>query len=224
MAWTTPRTWVAGEQVTASLMNTYVRDDFSYLKDAPTFDGAVTVTGTITLTGGVAGTLTPLALVDISGASAGQIKFPATQNASTNANTLDDYEETTWTPVIGGSGGTSGQAYSIQVGHAIKIGKNVTAWFRAQLSTLGTITTDVQIQGLPFTSENTTNLSASVVIGRWTNLTTALVQLSGVLEPNATAITLWGAGSAVTGVSKLAQADLAATTYLEGTITYKAAA
>ena len=127
-----------------------------------------------------------------------------------------------WTPVIGGSGGTSGQVYSTQFGRYNKLGTQVTAWFRVQLSTLGTITTDVQIQGLPFTAENTTNFSACVTIGRWTNLTTALVQLSGVLEPNTTAITLWGAGSAVTGVSKLAQADLAATSYLEGTITYRA--
>lgn len=29
MAWTTPRTWVAGETVTASLMNTHVRDNLS---------------------------------------------------------------------------------------------------------------------------------------------------------------------------------------------------
>jgi hypothetical protein len=28
MAWTTPRTWVVGEVVTAALMNTHVRDDF----------------------------------------------------------------------------------------------------------------------------------------------------------------------------------------------------
>ena len=32
-------------------------------------------------------------LVDISAATSGQIKFPATQNASSDANTLDDYEE-----------------------------------------------------------------------------------------------------------------------------------
>ena len=29
MAWTTPRTWVTGEVVTAGMMNTYVRDDFN---------------------------------------------------------------------------------------------------------------------------------------------------------------------------------------------------
>jgi len=55
MAWTTPRTWVAGELVTASLMNTYIRDDFAYLKDSPTFDGNVTVAGTLTVAGRAVG-------------------------------------------------------------------------------------------------------------------------------------------------------------------------
>ena len=31
MAWTTPRTWVTGEFVTASIMNTHVRDNLNYL-------------------------------------------------------------------------------------------------------------------------------------------------------------------------------------------------
>lgn len=41
------------------------------------------------------GVFTIPALVDLSGASAGQIKFPATQNASSNVHTLDDYDEYT---------------------------------------------------------------------------------------------------------------------------------
>ncbi len=49
MAWTSPRTWVTGELVTASLLNTHVRDNLSYLKNAPTFDGNVTVSGTLTV-------------------------------------------------------------------------------------------------------------------------------------------------------------------------------
>jgi hypothetical protein len=32
MAWTTPRTWVDGELVTDTLMNTHVRDNLDYLK------------------------------------------------------------------------------------------------------------------------------------------------------------------------------------------------
>lgn len=36
MAWTTPRTWVAGEIVTASNLNTHVRDDISWIAvDSP---------------------------------------------------------------------------------------------------------------------------------------------------------------------------------------------
>ena len=31
----------------------------------------------------------------------GQIVFPATPNPSSNANTLDEYEEGSWTPVLG---------------------------------------------------------------------------------------------------------------------------
>ncbi len=96
------------------------------------------------------GTTTLQGLVDISGASAGQIKFPATQNASSNVNTLDDYEEGTWTPVLGGGGGTSGQTYLVQTGTYIKIGKLAYVDFSIQLSVKGTITGIVQVQGLPF--------------------------------------------------------------------------
>ena len=62
-------------------------------------------------------------LTDISAATAGQIKFPATQNASSNANTLDDYEEGTWTPTQG-SGLTVVGAFS-SAGKYTKIGRQV---------------------------------------------------------------------------------------------------
>jgi hypothetical protein len=55
MAWTAPRTWVTGELVTASLLNTHVRDDLSYLKASPTFDGSVIVAGSITAGSGSVG-------------------------------------------------------------------------------------------------------------------------------------------------------------------------
>lgn len=34
MAWTTPRTWVAGEEVTEALLNTHVRDNLAAIGDA----------------------------------------------------------------------------------------------------------------------------------------------------------------------------------------------
>ena len=68
---------------------------------------------------GTTGTFT--GLMDISAAGAGQIKFPATQNASSNGNTLDDYEEGTFTATF--VNGTF--TYGAQTGNYIKIGKFV---------------------------------------------------------------------------------------------------
>jgi len=53
------------------------------------------------------------------------ITFPATQSASTNANTLDDYEEGDWTPTD-----ASGAGLTLTVNGAqyVKIGRMVYGW------------------------------------------------------------------------------------------------
>ena len=82
------------------------------------------------------------------------ITFPATQSASTNANTLDDYEEGTWTPTYTGSTGSIGStayAGSGQNGSYTKIGNCVTVWCRLILTSKGSWTGEVRIAGLPFT-------------------------------------------------------------------------
>ena len=80
----------------------------------------------------------------------GQIQFPATQVASSNANTLDDYEEGTWTPTFIDVTYTPSTTYT--AGKYTKIGRVVTV--------VGVITTDALdttdasqaiIGGLPFT-------------------------------------------------------------------------
>lgn len=155
-------------------------------------------------------------------AANGQIRFPATQNASTDVNTLDDYEEGSWTPVIGGSGGQSGQAYSFQVGKYVKVGKLVTAYFNVQLSTLGTITGTAQIQGLPFASENVANQRAPMVITHFSALTTSAVFMGGFMDPNTTVASLSFTTAAATGAGAMAQADFANNTVLVGSVTYAA--
>ena len=52
-----------------------------------------------------------------------QIVFNATQSASTNANTLDDYEEGTWTPTFSNYSGTDQNA----TGYYTKVGNKVMA-------------------------------------------------------------------------------------------------
>lgn len=98
---------------------------------------------------GGTGSLTPAGLVDISGASAGQIKFPATQNASSNANTLDDYEEGTWTPTDDSGAGLAG-SWSVQSATYTKVGRVVHFQLRLTYPATGN-TSAASIGGLPFT-------------------------------------------------------------------------
>jgi hypothetical protein len=64
-------------------------------------------------------------------ASGAGITFPATASASSNANTLDDYEEGTWTPTITATTGTftttsaSNGIYTI-IGRVVNISVTVT--------------------------------------------------------------------------------------------------
>lgn len=76
------------------------------------------------------------------------ITFPATQSASTDANTLDDYEEGTWTPQLL-SDATGASNYTTQVGYYRKIGGQVTVWFAVSASTIPA-GTYLRINGLPF--------------------------------------------------------------------------
>lgn len=55
------------------------------------------------------------------------ITFPATQVASADANTLDDYEEGTWTPAITGGSTAGTTTYVAQNGKYTKIGNMVVA-------------------------------------------------------------------------------------------------
>jgi hypothetical protein len=69
-----------------------------------------------------------------------------------SANKLDDYEEGTWTPVLGPG---SSQAYGNRSGHYTKVGRMVTAYFGARL-TAGTFTGgEATITGLPFAVHTT---------------------------------------------------------------------
>jgi hypothetical protein len=80
------------------------------------------------------------------------ITFPATQNASSNANTLDDYEEGNWTAGLSFGGGTTGITYGAQNGSYIKIGSQVTAIFNIILTNKGSSTGSARVTGLPFTT------------------------------------------------------------------------
>lgn len=140
----------------------------------------------------------------------GQIKFPATDNPSSDANTLDDYEEGTFTPTFSSSGATF--SYASQYGKYTKIGNRVFASIRLELNTSGnTLTANpLSIAGLPFTSSESQIVSSPI---RWGSSTSSYVNLVFGLTAGGTSGLVAGATAAATtlGGSVLSNAGLHAT-------------
>ena len=84
----------------------------------------------------------------------GQIKFPATVNASADANTLDDYEEGTFTPTCfdAATAGNEVDAYSENSGRYTKIGRLVHVRIIMRINGITAMTggNDIFIRDLPF--------------------------------------------------------------------------
>ena len=62
------------------------------------------------------------------------------------------YSEGTWTPDLTFSGLKTGVAYTTQIGHYIKVGKSVTIHCHIVLTSAGSDSGNLRIDGLPFTS------------------------------------------------------------------------
>jgi hypothetical protein len=101
-------------------------------------------------------------------ASGAGITFPATQSASTNANTLDDYEEGTWTPTV------SGVTLSSASGTYTKIGRQVFVAFDITWPT-NTNTTAITIASLPFAP----TANSGVMSTGYSTYTSALIGVAG---------------------------------------------
>jgi hypothetical protein len=84
------------------------------------------------------------------------ITFPATRNASADANTLDDFEEGTWTPTCVSSGGTITIVGTVGGTYQI-VGSRINAQGFANITTNGTGSGVIILGGLP------TNPSSNVV-------------------------------------------------------------
>ena len=120
---------------------------------AVTSTGA-TVTGTLAATGastftGTGKFATTIGVGNATPAASGSgITFPATQSASSDANTLDDYEEGTWSL----STPTSGYTISSSNGYYTKIGEVVIIYAKVTFSAVNAASnSNVTLSGLPFT-------------------------------------------------------------------------
>ena len=129
--------------------------------------------GTTAVTVDAAGGVKTLNTISVGNAtpstSGAGITFPASQSASTDAQTLDDYEEGIWTPSLGGNA-----TYATQLGNYIKVGNLVTITFRIGVTLIGTGSATT-ISGLPF---NVTSAigggSLAGSIGYWGSTATSI--------------------------------------------------
>lgn len=141
-------------------------------------------------------------------ASGAGISFPATQSASTDANTLDDYEEGTWTPTVqGNGGGDTGQVYATRTGYYTVIGNTVTCYFNVVFSTKGTMNgAGSGLTGFPFASKS----GSLAIIVATANLIdgTRVTQLSG------------GSGTSF-NYFPFGPVNITNTSSFEGTVTYQ---
>jgi hypothetical protein len=126
--------------------------------------------------------------------------FPATQDPSSNANTLDDYEEGTWTPDLRGSSTAGTVTYSAdgRIGRYTKIG-NVCKFqiYIAWTNWTGSPSGGVQVAGLPFASKATTSNYTAINVymdGAYTLSANNIMQ--GYINQNVTYVFL---GQYVTG-------------------------
>ena len=145
---------------------------------------AGSTTATLSSTGlAVPGTLSATGLLDLSSATAGQIKFPATQNASADANTLDEYEEGTWTgslvPLTSGSITLSAATCSYT-----KVGRLTTVTGQLNTSAVSTPLGRLRLQTLPFAAASGTQFES-----------TATLRISGAASVLAVDADLANAGS-----------------------------
>jgi len=154
--WATP----AGTGTVTSVSGTGTVNGLS-LSGTVTNSGSLTLGGTLSGTAslninGTVGATTPATgafttlsatgLTDLSAAGAGQIKFPATQNASANANTLDDYKEGTFTVTDSSGAGLSMTTVSADY---TKIGRGVIISLQVGFPATAS-TAAVALGGLPF--------------------------------------------------------------------------
>jgi len=151
------------------------------------------------------------------------ITFPATQSASSDANTLDDYEEGTWTPNLTGDVGGSGQTYTAQTGTYTKVGRAVTVGFYIQLSAKGTITGNAIISNLPFSVLNSGSIVYGGALAYWLALAVNHNVIGIYTNTNTTNIYFWGSTGTASTPPLLTTTDIANNTRFWGSVTYMTA-
>jgi len=153
------------------------------------------------------------------------IDFSATSDGSgtMTSELLDDYEEGTWTPTFAGNSGASGQVYSLQQGHYVKIGRLVTLRFNCQLSTKGTfVGSFCKITNFPFTATSSDTTTSGGTPLYHVGLNSNVILLACQVHEGTSTSYLWvKTTSGPSREYKTGNQLFGATTQLTGVISYE---
>lgn len=127
----------------------------------------------------------------------GQIAFPATAVLSGDPNTLDDYEEGTWSiEMICGSGTIT---LSGLTGLYTKTGRNVVLSANLVVIGVNSPSGTLEIHGLPFLSLNVAGALSAVSLAPYNLNVTAATMMSGEINVNKQIINLFHFAAGVRG-------------------------
>lgn len=132
-------------------------------------------------------------------------------------DTLNQYDEGTWTPTVAFGGSSSGVTYSARTGTFTRIGNRVMCSMFITLSNNGTGTGDFTITGLPFTSA----AFVQMFLFGWSSSSTAFVSVLGHIAASATAITVLRATAATASPGIMQDTETGNTLSLRATFTYQ---
>jgi len=150
--------------------------------------------------------------------SGGVVFGDAGGSGTSTSNTLDDYEEGTFTPTLSlSTPGNSSFGYSTQLAHYVKVGDIVHFQLNIRLSafTKGTGSGQVKCEGLPFTAHNTGGYASAGLVIRLYGWTFSDTPIASVND-NATSCALQVMSSNA-GAENLADPDANAMIWLTGT-------
>lgn len=115
----------------------------------------------------------------------GHIRFPATNVVSTNANTLDDYAEGSWTAAFAcGTSGTVTISNSYKTGTYTKVGRLVTICGRLQVDSVSSPVGTLTVSGLPFTCITGDSFCSAINVRADTLEATGTTTITGYVVPN----------------------------------------
>lgn len=151
-------------------------------------------------------------------------QFPNAQVASSDGNTLDDYEEGNWTPSWTSDAGGAGTAYTAQLGVYVKVGRLVHLSAEISITAANWTGGNALLSGLPFVTDSGAYWGG-VTIGYWYNTGIGSVGYNFTLIPGDTRAYCYLKNNITSGGSDalLLATQIAPNTHFRLGITYRTA-